>query len=767
MNPVELPTSEQTEINKVLITGHPLSGFETVHSLLENAGMHTAHPSRREKMQPREITATLLKANRKRTSSNAIEQVAVSPVWNGLAMDLMMGNLDHEMWCWADPDALPLLEYWNGLDSRLAFVLVYDAPDHFIARSFAEDEEITPHALKTRLQEWDAYNRALMKFYLRHTERSFLVQVSQIHSNSAEYLEDVRKQLGLPLLSDPDSFSSVENIQDSTEPAQTLYGYLAREFLQHYPDSLSLYDELQSIANIPREESQTTSLTLSNAWTAAIRINKNAERKLQSAENELDRLRSENNTMSMELEGFAYHENELYTELHQIKKALQQQTLQSQKDQKAYENEMEQMALSADANVLLLNEKNTKLDLLTRERAELSDEISSLQVQVNQLLQEKQQQQQEAHKQTTIAVEAIGSLDALEKEKEVLFQENELLLTQLHRVQEALEEQYIQAQSEKQNLSTINAEKTLILDEAKEEVAQLKDDLGILVNKEAELLNRVRRYENDLNVSRKMNIDLTKENERLQQRLQQLSKTAFENDERIKESNHTTNSLLQERDRLSEVNIQLHHTENELLSKLASLEQQKNHLDSKVSELTSLLAETENKIKSLTSELEENKQNVQTQTEDNRLLLDQLHSVLEELERYYLKNRNLQKRIAAPEAKPSGAADRIKQQLSYRLGATLIDKSRSLSGWVTIPTALIRETKHYRREFTERSKQKLPPIHTYIDAHEAERMKKHLSYRLGKVIVESKRNPLKWGKLPWTISKTVRDYRKEQRYVRK
>ena len=578
MNNVDTSVSGPSEVNKVLVIGHPLSGLETVHTLLENAGMHTANPSRREKMHPREITATLLKANRKRITGDTIEQVDVSPVWNGLALDLMMGNLDHEMWCWADPDALPLLEYWNDLDERLAFVLVYDAPDNFIARSFADSEEITSHALTSRLKEWNVYNRALMKFYLRHTDRSYLVQASQIRSNSSEYLEDVRKQLGLPLLSDIAAHNIIEDM-DHTEPQSVLYSYLAQLFLQHHPDTLQLYDELQSVANIAYDQTRTDPLTLDAAWNAAVHMNQNSMRKLRAAE----------------------------------------------------------------------------------------DTAKQLQL-------EKQQIQNE----TTAS---------LLKEKELFAGESSLLLIQLYHIQEELERKCTENQ-------------------------KTQDEKRVLTLAASEQTNALKEHEIAI-------VSLTKERDRLSNR---------------------NNQLLRE----------LQHSEKRLKEHVAAFEKEKRMF----SEKTVARADIVTKNNALQTKLDQAEKRVLEQTKENELLLEQLHNIQMEIKR---KNHTSMSR-------PVGAVDRVKQQLSYRLGATMIEKSRNFSGWVSMPTALMRETRAYRKEFAQRSGKKLPPIHTYADAHEAEQVKKHLSYRLGKVVVDAKRNPLKWGKLPWTVSKTVREFRQEKKH---
>nr|VFJ69686.1 MAG: hypothetical protein BECKDK2373B_GA0170837_12512 [Candidatus Kentron sp. DK] len=88
------------------------------------------------------------------------------------------------------------------------------------------------------------------------------------------------------------------------------------------------------------------------------------------------------------------------------------------------------------------------------------------------------------------------------------------------------------------------------------------------------------------------------------------------------------------------------------------------------------------------------------------------------------------------------ATDRVKRQLSYRLGTTLIERSKSLNGWLGMPWALQRQVREFRREQKEQGNATLPPLSRYADAVEAERYKQHLSYRLGGVMIAHAKTPL-------------------------
>lgn len=146
--------------------------------------------------------------------------------------------------------------------------------------------------------------------------------------------------------------------------------------------------------------------------------------------------------------------------------------------------------------------------------------------------------------------------------------------------------------------------------------------------------------------------------------------------------------------------------------------------------------------------------------EENELLLMQLHQVQEELERYYLEYQSLKKNPVNSYGRLYGAADRIQQQLTYRLGATLIANSRSLGGWLRMPFALRREVRAYRVDMSKKGNQNLPPIHSYADAYEAERCKQHLSYKLGQTLLKHNKTPWGWFVLPFAMLSTIKNFKK-------
>ncbi len=604
-------------MKKIIITGHPQSELEQIESLLLSAGMAAALPSQDKQLTAQEITTILCKAHgvvplAQIQGDQTLAQIEVAPVWQGMVLDLMLANLQHPLWGWADPHSIQLLEYWKAQDPQVVFVLVYDAPHTALTRLSLEDAAAPAEVLQQRLQTWVAYNSALLQFYLRNPQRCVLVHASEAEPSAQRYVQLINSRIDAPLqLSTPDQEPQLLHPTDSatneksavtaapaapehstllTQPVQNFTNsqqahMLLAQLLETYPQAQTLYEELQAAATLPRNNPQML------GW--------NGDAQSRFA---------------------AWQE---FVQLHQLSRASHAELLKKQE-----QFTQAQQALEADFSKIKA--------LLAAEQSRKNE----LQV----LLQQSSQKHQEST------------------------EENELLLTQLHQVQEELERHYLDGQKLKQSL----------------EVAQAQ----------AKQLPTVQA---------------------------ELKKTQ----ETLKITQDKANELPKVQEKLKEAQA-------------------------------ALQAAKTQKAAAPSQELKE----------ENELLLLQLHQVQEELERYYLENQKLKIGSAhKPKAEARdyyGAADRIKRQLSYRLGSVMIEKSRTLGGWLSMPFALQAEAKRFHQEKAARKGGKLPPIAHYRDAHEAERVKQHLSYRLGSTLVQRSGSLGGWLSMPCALRAQVKEFQKSR-----
>jgi hypothetical protein len=795
MNKMSTQVDEQIQVNKILVVGHPLSGYESVAGVLGAGGMGPALSSKREGMLPAEISAALLKTHQSGVAASRArgieyKQLSISPVWNTLALDLMLGNIDQPLWHWADAQAVSLLDFWKSVDSQLAFVLVYDAPQEFLMHAFDETETASAEEFNAKLSDWIAYNKTLLRFFHRNPGRTLLVHSRQAGKHAGGALLKACGEKGLaPLRTQKDASLDVtrEETVTKSEPSDTppenaLRRYLATEVLSEHPDAMRLYEELQSVADLPFDDYEFRKTRARDAWSAAAKMKSEYRQELLESQEWAGLLEEENSTLESELKrALREHvaqvsESELLLEqLNRVRKTLETSETQSRLQIGALSANIAGLEKvrdeQADENVFLssqlqkvregyaqlqaesrqqLGSINENLAILTKERDDYAAEGELLLTQLHTVQEELEQLHIQSEKKIGDLNKELASMtkarderiQRLEGEKKGLVEqvkranrdreaeagENELLLSQLHEVQEHLEQLHIQS---KRKIGDLNRELAAMTKARDEQIQRLE-------NEKKGLAEQVKKVNRDREAEAGENELLLSQLHAVQEHLEQLH---LQSEQKIGDLNRELAAMTKARDAKAGLAQELKKRFEALQTKLESTEKERDQLARQTAQMVER------------SKLEETEQ-------ENELLLEQLHHVQEELERYYLENKNLKQKIPAAKPRPYGAAERVKQQLSYRLGATMIDRSRSFSGWVTMPTALMRETRQFRREFAERSKEKLPPLHHYTDAHEAERVKNHLSYRLGKAMVENGRTPIGWVKLPWALRKANVEYRK-------
>ncbi|MDT9546340.1 MAG: hypothetical protein RI826_03180 [Chlorobium phaeovibrioides] len=585
-------------MNKILIVGHPQSGYGDVEKILLGCGMQAAEKSRNEGLSAQEIGSILCKAHGHASvdtmrSGGDIQQIEAGPVWNGLALDLLMNNIDQQFWGWSDPQAIALLDYWKLLDPKMAFMLVYDEPQR-VLREMGCDEarHCSREMVKQRLESWNAYNGALLAFYLRNQDRCMLVNAQQVRRNTDAYLNQLQPYLGDQVLLSPPSSSKSSfraipyrngsNGSDGMHASAGLVtnaiavpvladGFLVEGILSGYPEHMQRYEELQASASIPMENHTEMKPEAVDAWLT----------------------------------------------------------------------QMKRRSESGRAITILTEEKQRieqKLVELGETEESLKDELASK-----------------------------------SRERTELSEENDLLLAQLHQVQEELERYYLENEKNK----------------------------GLAAEK-ASVENKRQALE--------------AEKKTLEQRLKEQQTTV--------EKEHAVQ-----------------------MAKQRALAEEKQSLESKLQAMQQQVQSLEKEVKN---------SNVQKElTEENELLLAQLHQVQEELERYYLENQKLKQ-----EQKPAyyGAADRLKSELPYQLGAAIIERSRQVWPVLFLPVSLSRIARDYRKQEKQQATD-LPPLNKYRDYPEAERVQKHLSYRLGEIWLKHSRTPWGWAAMPFALTKAYREFR--------
>ena len=116
--------------------------------------------------------------------------------------------------------------------------------------------------------------------------------------------------------------------------------------------------------------------------------------------------------------------------------------------------------------------------------------------------------------------------------------------------------------------------------------------------------------------------------------------------------------------------------------------------------------------------------------------------------------------VEIPKAAPFGAEKRIKMELPYRLGASIIEGSKSRRGILTIPKAIAMEYIDHNKNIA--SIADLPSIEEYGDFDKVEKIKQHLSYQIGEIVAESIKEPKKIITAPIKIGNRVLFFKKKE-----
>ncbi|WP_240779329.1 sulfotransferase family protein [Escherichia sp. E10V10] len=584
-------------MNKIIIVGHPNSNLDIVEKISLQYGMGIPRLSKRENLSPQDITKIICKAYNapkisEVTNISEFSPLQVSAVWHGMALDLFLNNLERNFWGWSDPYAIYTLDYWASLDENLTFILVYDHPRSVLEQAANSQESFINNTIEHLIDNWIAYNTALLDFYSKNRERCLLISTGQIKNNTEGFLEKLqsvlKKTLNIcsfqecintsihsyseqasasPLLIDEEAkqeimaLSGIDiKIGDKFFNKNIAEDYLLKMLLTQYPESQCLYRKLQLEADIPALSGNEEKLNPNTIWTGLV------QQRLITIE--------------------------IISKLHQLYKTS------------------------------LID---YKIDLA---------------------------QQTEAHY---------------------------LLSSQLNQMKEKFEHYY----ARKKELHAKNRKLK----------SKLKKQTSFICKKEKEL----RFIENE-----------------------------FHNLKNKIEYNQNT----KEKD------------------------------SSDVKELKKHLDDLNNQLAKEKSNQDLQKQQLDRITKEKNLMLTQLHLVQEKLEQYYLENQKL-KQQQFPEL--YGAAERIKEGLEYRLGAIMIQHSKSIFGVISMPIAIVKERKIWHKQYISEKQSDLPPLCMYRDAHEANRVKQHLSYMLGKILVQKKGSIFGFITLPFSIYRTVRQFKKAKK----
>ncbi|WP_373976096.1 hypothetical protein NT239_04785 [Chitinibacter sp. SCUT-21] len=399
--------------------------------------------------------------------------------------------MDTPQWGWDEGRAIGLLNFWHEFDPQIRFVLVYTPPSLALSQQLVT-QELNQTAIAGILKDWHDSNNELLQFYHRHASRCILVNGLAIAREPQSLLQEIETAWGIQLNTLPDNFAV--NTADISILAANLY----QAYCENQTDAHLLYCELENSANIhldgvsignpeikiaTREYIQ--NLTEKKLHLDLVDRKKQLETQLQSATEqhaiahqalttEIEQITNKNKIILDQLLSLQEEQKKtllakglLEEQLHAINEQIAikaeehaslQQTLTTEVDQLHAENETLLIQLHSVQEELekaflakeKLNEQLAQLEKsqhaeCTKLQQLLSDsnaKLLALQTSRDQLSKEVERLETETKNRSTLQLDET-ELKTLKQEKQELSEENELLLLQLHQVQEELENYYL------------------------------------------------------------------------------------------------------------------------------------------------------------------------------------------------------------------------------------------------------------------------------------------------------------------------------------
>lgn len=389
-------------------TAHP--ALQAVTAQLLDSGMAAAHPAQRS--EGLDLAAWHQRVLAKH--SGGVSGLPLGRLWEQLATDIFMANIDSPVWGWSDPHSVELLDFWYPFDPHLYFVLVCISPLQAMAHAIASPTEGA--SADEVLRQWQTSHQAMLRFHLRHPERSVLVCAETALAQGPQLVETLAARWDLPL--------HATGAYDAL--AHGLYldpvaGFLAQQLLENCSAEHALHQEI--LASLTPFGQHATPAAQPFTTESAVA----AYRQLRERSEQIDVVVQEKTTLSAELSNVKEESELLLLQLHQVQEELESLFLKEQQGAQ-------------------------QLNALKEELTNLTAVSEALKKQNAELTKARDQKTREAN-------ECRPKIDALNQEKTALAadlnnaqEESELLLLQLHQVQEELEHYFLEYQKVQQNL---------------------------------------------------------------------------------------------------------------------------------------------------------------------------------------------------------------------------------------------------------------------------------------------------------------------------
>ncbi|MDP2370552.1 hypothetical protein [Rhodoferax sp.] len=416
-----------------LCTGSPHSGQEQVFELLVQAGVAKAHAASQGALTPQNLQTKLLNSQEVDLLGTApLAQVLPGKLWSRLASDLFLANIHHTAWGWADDQTTVLMDFWKDFDPQVRLLLVYNSPQAYLAQVLDQHTAPSPQFVAATLNEWTRWNTALLRYYHRHPICCVLVNAQQACAQPQRFVATLAAHWQISGLD-----STTVSVAGTPEYPH-LQAHLISQLIDPHHPALALHQELEGaallIATPSADPTADAAPSATTAWSDWVQVRTSLAQltqekiKLIAVGEELVRARVE---LSTQLDSETQAKTDALAQ--RDAEANAKSEALAQRDQLA--NDKAALTAARDEQAKLAAEWQTALTTLQTQHDRLAQENSKLIADSADSTRAKAKLEAQLAERPQAAQVAAQLADHQH--------ESELLLLQLHQVQEELEHYFL------------------------------------------------------------------------------------------------------------------------------------------------------------------------------------------------------------------------------------------------------------------------------------------------------------------------------------
>ena len=222
-------------MNSICITGAIQTDLQLVADILQSAGMQFPKPAKRGEPVDIALWHEQVMAAAAEESDDVQPIPNVGRLWEQLATDIFVANIESKLWGWSSARSSWLLDFWFNFEPRLNFILVCVSSQQMLASAMTTETDAV--SVEVLMNAWQVHHQELLQFHHRNPQRSLLVDARECAEYPRVLIERCASQWKLPLeAATGASFALIEH--------DALALYLAQQLCRGYPQTASLQHEL-------------------------------------------------------------------------------------------------------------------------------------------------------------------------------------------------------------------------------------------------------------------------------------------------------------------------------------------------------------------------------------------------------------------------------------------------------------------------------------------------------------------------------------------